>query len=167
MIEKIPFTLAQPVTEGLALKEIIEVNVHRYDGGVERLCVEDLIVTTGRTYLAKRIVSGDTVASAMAYMAVGTVTTAATLNDTTLPGEVKRKALAISSTTAGDNVYSAVATFGGAADSVTSLALTEAGLFNHANSGNGTMMQRITFAAVTLANSDFLNITMQTNVGSS
>lgn len=127
----------------------------------------DLITTAGRVYLAKRIASGDAVASAMAYMAVGTVSNAPALANTTLTGEIVRKALAVSSTTAGDNVYTAVATFGGAAESISSIAIVEAGIFNHASSGNGALFQRVTFASVTLANSDILKLTLSTNVGSS
>lgn len=159
--------------DAMFLKEIVKADIFRGHRGYyldtpdESPCVGDLIVTAGRVYIAKRIASGDAVASAMAYMAVGTITTAATLTDTTLTGEIKRKALAISSTTGGDNIYVAVSTFGGAAESISSIAITEAGLFNHASSGNGTMMQRVTFAAVTLANSDILRLTLQTNIGSS
>ena len=64
------------------------------------------------------------------------------------------------------SVYTNITTFGGAADSITSVVLREAGIFNHAGSGNGTMFQRVTYAAVTLADSDLFSITMQTVVGS-
>ena len=132
----------------------------------ERICANDLVVTAGRVYIAKRIASGDTVASAMAYISVGTATGAAALGDTTLAGEIKRKATAINSVLA-NNVFTAVVTLGGFAESIQSIAITEAGVFNHASSGQGTMMQRVTFASVTLANSDLLKITLETNVGSS
>lgn len=164
--------------EALVLQEVVRADVYRArpDGSgwydePEALDVYDLIVTTGRNYIARRIVGNDSQTapgSAMAYMAVGTVSTAPALGDTTLTGEIKRKALSLSSAgiTAG-NVYTAVTTFGGSADSITSLSMVEAGLFNHASSGQGTMMQRVTFAAVILANSDLLKITLETNVGSS
>lgn len=164
MTERI-FTAAIPAQESLGLWELVRAEILRANGGVEEVCVNDLIVNAGRTYLAKRIAAGDTVASAMAYMAVGTVATAAGLTDTTLTGEVVRKALSTNSA-ATNNIHTCVATFGGAADSVTSIAITEAGVFNHAASGNGTMFQRVTFAAVTLAGSDLLKITLETNVGS-
>lgn len=151
--------------EALPLKEVIEVKLIRADGTEEIAESVDLIVNTGRIYIAKRISGGDTVASAMAYMAVGTATTAPALTDTTLPGEVKRKGLAVASAT-NNNVWTAVATFGGAADGVTGVAIAEAGVFNHQDSGQGTMMQRVTFSAVTLQDSDLLKITLQTNVGS-
>ncbi len=162
------------VREVLTLQEIVKAELFRAkpEGGyheARQIDVEDLIVNSGRIYIARRIVGGDstTGASAMAYMSVGTETTIASLNNTQLPGEVAggRKALSANSAST-DNVYTAVATWGGAADSVTSFALVEAGLFNHASSGEGQMMQRVTFAAVTLADSDLLKITLETNVGS-
>lgn len=158
----------QATAEQLALREIVRAEVYRagrYDEP-EPVCVDDLIVTAGRAWLAKRVAAD--VGSAMAYMAVGTATASPALGDTTLPGEVKRKALATNTGGASAaNVYTAVATLGGAADSVTSLQISEAGLFNHASSGQGTMFQRVTFSQVTLANSDLLRITLETNVGSS
>lgn len=129
----------------------------------EEICVEDLVVNNGRIFLAQRI--GLDINSPMAHMAVGTVATAPALANTTLTGEVDRKALAVNSALV-NNVYTSVATWGGSADSVTSVDLQEGGLFNHASSGQGTMFQRVTFASVILANSDLLSLTLETNVGS-
>ena len=155
----------------LFLKETIKVDVFRGHRGFYSENPDyspepiDLITNQGRIYLAKRIAGGDTVASAMAHIAVGTVATAAALADTALTGEVKRKATCINSAIT-NNVFTAVATFGGAADSITSVQMVEAGLFNHAASGQGTLMQRVTFSSVTLADSDIFRITLETNVGS-
>ena len=74
-----------------------------------------------------------------------------------------RKTFAVGSAT-NNNIFTAINTFGGFADSITSAAIVEAAIFNHANSGE--CFQRVTFAAVTLANSDLLKLTLQTNVGS-
>lgn len=163
--------------EGLMLREIVKAEIYRgrHDGyGAqpdEQVCVGDLIVNTGRQYIARRIAGGDSQTapgSAMAYMAVGTATGAASLTSITLPGEIKRKALSLNSAgITASNVYTAVMTLGGAADTVTSLSITEAGIFNHASSGQGTMMQHVNFAAVILADSDLLKLTLETNVGSS
>lgn len=162
--------------EGLRLMEIVRAEIYRGEKGTyspkpdEILCVNDLIVTAGRNWLAKRIAADASVsaASAMGYMAVGTVATGAALADTTLTGEVKRKALATNTNgVTASNVYTAVMTLGGSADSVSSLIIQEAGIFNHASSGLGTMFQRVTFASVVLANSDLLKLTLETNVGSS
>lgn len=157
------------INESVRLGETITVEIFRgrADGYAaepdEVIDNEDLVVNAGRIYLAQRI--GANVNSPMAHMAVGTVSTAPALANTTLTGEVARKALSTNSAQT-DNIYTAVSTFGGDADSVTSLELVEAGIFNHASSGEGTMFQRVTFAAVTLADSDLFKITLQTNVGS-
>lgn len=155
----------------LPLFDFLSAEVYRGHRGFyadepdETVCAEDLIVNNGRVHIAQRMTGDDTVSSKMNYMAVGTVSTAAALANTTLTGEVQRKALAVYSATA-NNVVTAVCTFGGNADSVTSIAMVEFGLFNHASSGQGTMMQRVVAAAVTLADSDLVKVTLQTNVGS-
>ena len=159
------------ILETLFLKEVVKAEIWRGHRGFftdkpdELVCVNDLIVNTGRTYLAQRISSGDSVASAMAHMAVGSGATAAALTDTALVDERARNPLAVNSAVT-NNVYSAVMTFGGASDGLTSVPLQEAGIFNHASSGQGTMFQRVTFSSVTLAASDIVKITLQTNVGS-
>lgn len=152
----------------IMLKEEVYVRVHRHipSGGYQipkLVDAYDLIVNNGRVFLAQRI--GANVNSPMAHMAVGSGSTATALANTALVSESARKALAVNSALT-NNVYSAVSTFGGNADSVTSVVLQEAGLFNHASSGQGTMFQRVTYASVTLADSDLLSITLQTNVGS-
>lgn len=161
--------------DGMSLKEILKVEVFRGHRGYylpqadETPDVGDLIVTTGRNWLALRI--GPAVNSPMNWMIIGSGTTAAALTDGSTPGlygEINRKALATN--TAGitaANVWTAVATWGGAADSVQSIAITEAGVANHVGSGQGTLFQRVTFAAITLADSDLLKVTLETNVGSS
>lgn len=160
------------VPDGLRLFEIVRAEVFRgHPDGYrefpdEVLTVQDLITNNGRVFLANRI-GADTLGtnSPMAHMAVGTMTTAASLNDSILSGEIVRKALAINSAQA-NNIYTAIATFGGFAESITSAQIAEAGVLNHAGSGQGILYQRIAFAAVTLADSDFLRVTMETNVGS-
>ena len=119
--------------------------------------------SAGSSFLANRIGVVPT-NSAMAYMAVGTVSTAAAVGNTTVTGEVGRKAFAVNNVIS-TNVWQVVNTWGGGADSVASVSLVEAGTFNAAGSAAGTMANRVTFAAVVLANSDFLNLTLQTEVG--
>lgn len=161
----------ETLSSELIVGETIKAEVYRGYRGFyaqepdEVCCVNDLIVNAGRTYIARRISVGDAVQSAMAHIAVGTGTATPVVGDTALAGEYKRKATAINSAVT-NNVWSAISTFGGAADVITSLQMTEAGVFNHASSGQGTMMQRVTFAAVTLADSDIFRIELQTNIGS-
>lgn len=164
-------TKEKPIQELLGIGEILKGEIFRAktsgysQDADETICMNDLITNLGRIYIAARMasVADATVNSLMSHMAVGTVSTAAALANTLVTGEVARNALDISATS---NIVSCVATFGGAADSVTSLSLVEAGIFNHATSGTGIMMQRVTFAAVVLANSDIFKLTLETNVGS-
>lgn len=158
--------------DSMPLAERIVPAVHRArpEGGwhpAEIICdVGDLVLNNGRVYLAQRATAGDTVASLMAYMVVGTASAASSLaSGNPVPGEVARKATAIASANP-NNVIQFIATFGGAADSVTSLQLAEAAISNHASSGQGTTYQHVTFAPVTLANSDLFSMTMETVVGS-
>lgn len=165
-------TNAKPISDLLPLQEILKAEIFRpkvngySDEPDETVCVNDLITNLGRTHIAARMTTDAdaTANSLMSHMAVGTVATAAALTNSLITGEVARNALSTYSAT--DNVISAVCTYGGAADSVTSLSLVEAGIFNHVTSGTGIMMQRVTFAAVILANSDILKLTLKTNVGS-
>lgn len=166
--------------EGLWLKETVKVDVFRGHRGYylnepdEKPEVQDLIPTSGRQFIARRIAGGDAQTapgSIMGWMAIGSGTTTPALTDGSTPGlygEFKRLALTINS--AGPtavNVYTAVRTFGGASDTIQSISITEAGIFNHVGSGQGALLQRVTFAAVILADSDILRLQLETNVGSS
>lgn len=166
--------------EGLWLKETVRVELFRGHRGYylpepdEAPQVFDLIPNSGRQFIARRIAgNADQTApgSIMAWMAIGSGTVAPALTDGTTPGlygEFKRLALTITSAgITAANVYTAVRTFGGASDSIQSISITEAGVFNHVGSGQGTLLQRVTFAAVILADSDILRLQLETNVGSS
>jgi hypothetical protein len=117
--------------------------------------VKNLVVTTGKGYVASRM--KDATATAMSHMAVGTGSTAAAAGDTALGSEVDRNALA-STTVSGANI-TYVATF--AAGEGTG-ALTEAGLFNASSSG--TMLCRTVFAVVNKGASDSMTITWTVTV---
>lgn len=117
--------------------------------------VKNLVVTTGKGYVASRM--KDATATAMSHMGVGTGSTAAAASDTALGSEVDRNALA-STTVSGANI-SYVATF--AAGDGTG-ALTEAGLFNASSSG--TMLCRTVFAVVNKGASDSMTITWTVTV---
>ena len=117
--------------------------------------VPNLVVTTGKNFVASRI--KDTTSAAMSHMAIGTGATAAAAGDTALGSEAARSSL--TSTTVVDNVVTYVASFG--AGSGTG-AITEAGLFNAV--GAGTMFCRTTFAVVNKGASDSMTITWSVTV---
>jgi hypothetical protein len=125
---------------------------------------KNLFTNEGMDYLA--LFQSTTPGSVMNHMAVGTVSTAATLtNVVDSMGEVARVTMA--TRTAANNILTEVATFGGSLHGITSVSLREVGVVNHASSGpNGELRSRSVFAAVVLANSDQLRIEYATTVGS-
>ena len=114
--------------------------------------IDNLVVTTGKGYVASRM--KDATATAMSHMAVGSGSTAAAVADTALGTELAR--IALTSTTVSANQVSYVATF--AAGTGTG-ALTEAAILN-ASSG-GTMLCRTVYAQVNKSASDVMTITWQ------
>ena len=137
-----------------------KIEVFRTDGEYESKEFDNLVVDTGMDWLSGYLSS--TPGSAMIHLAVGTGTTAPALTQTALVGEAARKAMATRQSS--KNCWITVTTFGGAADAVTSVALTEAGVFN-ATSGQ-TMFQRLQGTLATLGASDFLKLTVETTIGS-
>lgn len=135
--------------------------VTRHNGGREYFQRKNIVVKVGLDYLAARAISNT--ASTMNYIAVGTVTAAHSLNSTNF-GEVGRKAASIVASS--NEVVILVNTWGGSADSVTSLALGSAATANHASSGQGTYLSMVNGLSTTLANSDFLKIQVECRVGS-
>jgi hypothetical protein len=117
--------------------------------------VPNLVVTTGKNFVASRI--KDATTAAMSHMAIGTVSTAAAATDSALGGESARVALA--STTVTGNVVNYIASFPAGTGTG---AITEAGLFN-ANTV-GTMFCRTTFAVVNKGASDSMTITWSVTV---
>ncbi len=148
--------------------------VHRNDpswgdrqGTIEQYKTENVVVLTGMTMLARWISSyGVGANSQMAYMAIGTSTTAASVNQTTVLGEVKRLAFAASSVTA-NNSWSAVTTYGGGTDSIVGVVIGEAGVWNAAGSGAGVMFNRgVLGSTFTLQSSDVAQVQVIVSVGS-
>ncbi len=112
--------------------------------------IDNLVVTTGKNFVASRM--KDATATAMSHLAIGTGTTAAAVGDTTLVTEAARQAL--TSTTVSTNEVAYVAAF--AAGTGTG-AITEAGLLNAASSG--TLLCRTVFSVVNKGADDSMTIT--------
>lgn len=113
--------------------------------------IPNTIVTAGKNELAALITGAGDV---FAYMAVGTGTTAVAAGDTTLETELDRNATTVSGGTATNNTIE-YETVWNAGDGTG--AITEAGIFNAASSGD--MLARTTFSAVNKTSSDILTIT--------
>ena len=141
------------ITDNLQMRGRLTIVVTAPNGSVkDEQTVENLVVTTGKNYVASRMAG--TSANVMSHMAIGTGSTAAAAADTTLGTESARVSLTSTTNNNNDVVY--VATFP-ANTPASAAAITEAGLFN-ASSG-GTMLCRTVFAQVNKQTADALTIT--------
>lgn len=124
-------------------------------------CAKNQVLAAGLNELAAKAIV--TSRPAYGWIAVGSLTATHSLGST-WSGEVSRKA--------GHTVASSkmtmvlVATWGGAADSITSLALETATIVNNANSGSGIPLNVLTGVAATLGGSDILSLQMNFQLGS-
>ena len=134
------------INDGLKMKGRLTIALN--DEVVQE--VDNLVVTTGKNYVASRI--KDASATAMTHMAIGTGSTAAAAGDTALGSESARTTL--TSTTVSTNTVVYVDSFGAGTGTG---AITEAGLFN-ASSG-GTMFCRTVFSVVNKGADDSMTIT--------
>ena len=134
------------INDGLKMKGRLTISIN--DEVVQE--IDNLVVTTGKEYVASRI--KDTTATAMSHMAIGTGTTAAAASDTALVSESARTAL--TSTTVSTNTVVYVDTFGAGTGTG---AITEAGVFNASSSG--TMLCRTVFSVVNKGADDSMTIT--------
>ena len=114
--------------------------------------VPNLVVTTGKQYIASRMAG--TAAAVMSHMAIGSGTASANANNTALGNELGRAGSPLFSFQASGNIITATATF---VEGVGTGAISEAGIFN-ASSG-GTMLCRTVFPVVNKQASDTIAIT--------
>lgn len=114
--------------------------------------VPNLVVTTGKNFIAAKLRATTNSPASMTHMAIGTTSTAPAAGDTALGNQTGR--VSLSGDTATNNTVTFTATFpAGTGDG----AIVEAGIFN-ASSG-GTMLCRTTFPVVTKGSGDTLAIT--------
>ena len=111
--------------------------------------IKNLVVTTGKEFIAARMVGTPDV---MSHMALGADNTAAANGDTALGSELGRVALASASSTAAVVTYTASFPAGTATGGV-----VEAGVFNDASSG--TMLCRTVFSIVNKGADDAMSVT--------
>ncbi len=142
--------------ENMTLTGALKIVLTGENGEVKQeVEVKNLVVTTGKNFIASRM--KDAVATVMSHMAIGSGTTAAAAGDTALETELGRVALA--STTVTDNNVAYVATFPAGTGTG---AVTEAGLLN-AGTG-GTLLCRTVFPVINKGAADTLGITWTVSV---
>ena len=133
------------INDGLRLTGALTISLN----GVVVQKTNNLVVTAGKNWVADRMNDANTV---MTHMELGTGTNAAAAGDTTLQTALDRNAL--TSTTVSTNTVAYAATW--AAGDGTG-AITEAGLFDAASSGD--MLARTVFSVVNKGASDSITIT--------
>jgi len=116
---------------------------------------KNLVVTTGKNFIASRM--KDTTDTAMSHMAIGSGTTAAAVGDTALETELGR--VSLTSTTVTNNNVAYVATFPAGTGTG---AVTEAGILNASSSG--TLLCRTVFSVINKGAADTLGITWTVTV---
>lgn len=143
------------INENIKVTGQVMVEITGPDGQVkERREIKNLVVTSGKTFIAGRMVGTPT---AMSHMAIGSSSTAAANADTALGGELGRVSLATSTSSA--NVVSYTASFPAGTGTG---AVVEAGIFNAASAG--TMLCRTVFPVINKGVDDAMSITWQITV---
>lgn len=148
--------------ENLKVRGSLNIKVTGPDGTLKQdKNLENLVVTSGLTYIASRM--KDTTKGAMTHIGIGDGgATAALAAQTNMQGTNKfRKAL--TSTTESATSIQYVATFG-TADNITGGAITEAAIFNNGTDGLGDMLCRTVFPVVNKGAEDTMTITWTINL---
>lgn len=122
------------------------------DGNTETYHHKNLVVNTGKDYIASRMSSNT--ANIMSHMAVGTGSTAAAVGQTALTTEIAR--VALTSQTVSSNSVTYVGSYPAGTGTGT---LQEAGIFDGGTAGANVMLCRTVFSAVAKGAADSITIT--------
>lgn len=140
------------LTEQLKATGMVHVTHTMATGEIVEFDVPNLVVTTGKNYIASKIVATTNSPVSMTHMAIGTGTATPGASDTTLGTETGRVSLAGSVVSTNTITYTATFPAGTGTG-----AITEAAIFN-ASSG-GTMLCRTTFPVVNKQAGDTIAVT--------
>lgn len=147
------------VQETIQLRGALRIALCDPDGKIlQEQIFNNLVVTTGRAWVLKQLVSDNHVTSQnLSHIAIGSGLTAPATGNAALGNEVTRKTIG-TYTTAGvtDNPPNQVMAVQFATNEGNTT-LGEVGIFN--SSSGGTMLARATFASFVKATSNTLNIT--------
>lgn len=141
------------VNDNIKITGDVKIDIIGADGAVkDSREIKNLVVTSGKTFIASRMVG--TASDIMGWMELGTGTTAAAVGDTALQTAISGSRVALSSGTSAANVVTYVASFPAGTGTG---AVTEAGVFNAASAG--TMLCRTVFSVVNKGAADAMSIT--------
>tara|TARA_R110000868_G_scaffold103637_1_gene285262 strand:- start:877 stop:1323 length:447 start_codon:yes stop_codon:yes gene_type:complete len=141
------------INDSIKITGDVKIDIIGADGVVkDSREIKNLVVTTGKNYIASRM--KDATATAMSHMELGTGTTAAAIGDTTLQTALAGSRVTLTSTTVTTNSVAYVASFPAGTGTG---AVTEAGVFNAASAG--TLLCRTVFSVVNKGANDAMSIT--------
>jgi hypothetical protein len=141
------------VNDNIKITGDVKIDIIGVDGIVkDSREIKNLVVTSGKTFIASRMVG--VAATVMGWMELGTGTTAAAVGDTALQTAISGSRVTLTSGTAATNVVTYVASFPAGTGTG---AVTEAGVFNAASAG--TMLCRTVFSVVNKGAADAMSIT--------
>ena len=161
-ITKSESQIAQDFIENsLGVKGTFITTVTRENGEMQRKAVPNIVTASGLNNLANRAVSD--AGSKYNWIAIGTANYTPHINSQEIL-ECDRKVAALISSSA--ELIVAIATWGGAADSVTSNQMEMAAICNDPTSGTGHYLNVANGLSTVLADSDFLHLEIQVQVGS-
>ena len=141
------------VNDDVKITGDVKIDIIGADGTVtDTREIKNLVVTSGKTFIASRMVG--VASTIMGFMELGTGTTAAAVGDTALETAIGSSRVALTSGTASTNVVTYVASFPAGKGTG---AVTEAGVFNDASAG--TMLCRTVFSVVNKGAADAMSIT--------
>jgi len=141
------------INDSIKITGDVKIDIIGADGAIkDSREIKNLVVTTGKNYIASRM--KDATATAMTHMELGTGTTAAAVGDTTLQTAISGSRVTLTSTTVTTNSIAYVASFPAGTGTG---AVTEAGTFNAASAG--TMLCRTVFSVVNKGANDAMSIT--------
>ena len=145
----------------LSLQGTFIRTITRANGDIDRKVIPNIVTASGLDHLASRAIA-DT-GSKYNWLAIGTADYTPHINSQEIL-ECDRKQAALISSSA--ELIVAIATWGGDADSVASNQLEMAGIANHETSGSGHYLNVANGLSTVLADSDFLHLEIQVQVGS-
>ena len=137
--------------------------ITRHDGSEEEIVIKNIMNYVGLNQVAAMLTSN--AQSAFLYIAIGTVTAQPSLESNNF-GEVANGRKLASLAASSHEVGILVATWAGAADSLTGIPLGSGAAVNHASSGEGQILNIVNSVSATLQDSDFLKVQVDVQCGS-
>ena len=142
-----------------------DVKVVRADGSIERKTLRNIVTAAGLNRIANRAVQASGT-SPFFYLSIGSLTAVAS-HSSINAGEMSRKTSTVTGASAQSREWIFLnATWAGAADSLSTKLIDQAMICDHPSSGSGIVGNVVNGVNVTLADSDFLNLTCRIRVGS-